>query len=129
MTEAERIAEAEAEVERAKQAVVGTVREITQQFEPHRLIREMWEDAKDKGAGLAEEAVDAIRARPLASTGVVAAIAMFLAREPLIDLAGKLTGGKAKKKSGGKQVKGKRGGKIKPGNRKPKAQQTEKTND
>ena len=39
---------------------------------------------------MAEDAVDAVRARPLAATGVVAAIAMFLAREPLIDLAGKL---------------------------------------
>jgi phage protein D len=60
----------------------------------------MWEDAKDKGADLAENAVDAVRARPLASTGVVAAVAMFLAREPLMELAGKLAG--RKKKTGGK---------------------------
>ena len=49
--------------------------------------------AKEKGADLAEDAVDAVTARPLAATGVVAAIAMFLAREPLIDLAGKLVDG------------------------------------
>ena len=54
--------------------------------------------AKDKGADLAENAVDAVRARPLASTGVVAAIAMFLAREPLIGLAGKLAGKEARKR-------------------------------
>ena len=36
--------------------------------------------------------VDAVRARPVAATGVVAALAMFLAREPLKDLAGKVAG-------------------------------------
>ena len=46
-----------------------------------------------KGADIAEDAVDAVRARPLAATGVVAAIAMFLAREPLFDLAGKVVDG------------------------------------
>ena len=111
MTDEERLADAEADVERTREALVGTLRELTQQFEPHRLVREMWEDAKDKGADLAENAVDAVRARPLASTGVAAAIAMFLAREPLMDLAGKLAGGTKKKKnklSGTKTKQGKR---------------------
>ena len=41
-----------------------------------------------------EDAVDAVRRRPLAAGGVVAAIALFLAREPLKDLAGRLWNGK-----------------------------------
>ena len=57
------------------------------------LARDAWQGAKEKGADLAEDAVDAVRARPLAATGVVAAITMFLAREPLMDLAGKLVDG------------------------------------
>jgi hypothetical protein len=103
MTDGERLEAAEADVERTREALIGTLRELTHQFEPHRLVREMWEDAKDKGADLAENAVDAVRARPLASTGVVAAVAMFLAREPLMELAGKLAG--RKKKTGGKPSK------------------------
>ena len=39
-----------------------------------------------------------MRSRPLTTTGVVAAIAMFLAREPLIDLAGKLASGVGEKR-------------------------------
>ena len=39
---------------------------------------------------MAENAVDAVRNRPLAATGIVAAITLFLAREPLMDLAEKL---------------------------------------
>ena len=55
--------------------------------------QDAWQGAKEKGADLAENTVDAVRARPIAATGVVAAIAMFLAREPLMDLAGKSSTG------------------------------------
>ena len=93
MTEDPRIARAEAAVEAARDRLIDTVQDIAQQLEPRRLIGELWEDAKNKGADLAEEAVDAVKARPLAATGVVAAIAMFLAREPIADLAGKMLDG------------------------------------
>jgi hypothetical protein len=65
---------------------------------PKVLARDAWEGTKSKGADLVEEAVDAVRARPYAATGVVTAVAMFLAREPLLDLAGKLVGGVSGKK-------------------------------
>lgn len=89
---------ARAEVERARHRLVGTFDELQQQFAPHTLMREAWENARDKGADLAENAVDAVRKRPVAATGVVAAIALFIAREPLMDLAGKVAG-KVKKTS------------------------------
>ena len=89
----DRVKTAEFEVDRARAKMIATLQEITQQLQPHRLMEEAWERAKDKGADLAENAVDAVRARPLAATGIVAAVAMFLAREPLMDLAGKLVDG------------------------------------
>ncbi len=94
----ERIKAAEFEVDRTRAKLIATLQEISRQVEPHRLVQEAWEKAKDKGADLAEEAVDAVRARPLAATGVVAAITMFIAREPLMELAAKLVDG-AKGKS------------------------------
>ena len=94
----ERIKSAEFEVDRTRTRLLATLNELSHQFEPHRLMQEVWEKAKGKGADLAEDAVDAVRARPIAATGVVAAITMFLAREPLMDLAGKLVDG-AKGKS------------------------------
>jgi ElaB/YqjD/DUF883 family membrane-anchored ribosome-binding protein len=94
----DRIKSAEFEVDRTRARLLATLNEVSRQFEPHRLMEEVWEKAKDKGADLAEEAVDAVRARPFAATGVVAAVTMFLAREPLMDLAGKLVNG-AKGKS------------------------------
>ena len=94
----EQIKAAEFEVDRARARLLATLNELSSQFQPHRLVQEVWETAKDKGADLAEDAVDAVRARPLAATGVVAAITMFVAREPLMDLAGRVVGG-AKGKS------------------------------
>ncbi len=92
MTE-EQVKAAEFRVNRARAKMISTLQELLQQLQPHRLMEEAWEKAKDKGANLAENAVDAVRARPIAATGVVAAIMMFLAREPLMDLAGKLVDG------------------------------------
>jgi len=38
-----------------------------------------------KGADLAEEAVDAVKKRPLAVSGAIAALTLFLARDPIKD--------------------------------------------
>ena len=69
-----------------------TAQELQERLSPKTLAKGAWQGAKDKGADLAENTVDAVRSRPLAATGAVAAITMFLAREPLMDLAGKLVG-------------------------------------
>jgi ribosomal 50S subunit-associated protein YjgA (DUF615 family) len=95
---------ARAEVEIARKRMLDTLGELQRQFAPRALVREAWETAREKGAELAEETVDAVKARPLAATGVVAAITMFLAREPLMDLAGKLVGGARNKRKERKQT-------------------------
>ena len=77
---------------------MATAHELQERLSPKTLAKGAWQGAKEKGADLAEDAVDAVRSRPLATTGVVAAIAMFLAREPLIDLAGKLASGVGEKR-------------------------------
>ena len=76
--------------------LLGAFKHMQQRFEPSHLARDAWEAAKSKGADVAEDAVDAVAKRPVAATGVVAAIALFLARGPLLDLAGKLVKGKPK---------------------------------
>jgi hypothetical protein len=99
MTESPEIAAARSEVERRRSRLMGTAHELQARLSPGTLAKGAWQGAKEKGADLAEDAVDAVRARPIAATGVVAAITMFLAREPLMDLAGRLVdGAKGKKK-------------------------------
>ena len=92
------IAAARIEVERSRAGVMAAAHELQERLSPKTLAKGAWEGAKEKGANLAEDAVDAVRSRPLAATGVVAAIAMFLAREPLIDLAGRIADGVGEKK-------------------------------
>ena len=90
MTGSPEIAAARAEAERRRSRLMATAQELQVRLSPGTLAKDAWQGAKEKGADLAEDAVDAVRARPFAATGVVAAITLFLAREPLMDLAGKL---------------------------------------
>lgn len=78
------------ETERARARLMDTAQRLQARISPGTLASNAWQGAKEKGADVAENAVDAVRKRPIAATGVVAAIALFLAREPLKDLAGKL---------------------------------------
>ena len=93
MTDTPEVVAARIEAERSRARVMAAAHELQDRLSPKTLAREAWDGAKMKGADLAEDAVDAVRARPAAATGVVAALALFLAREPLMDLAGKLADG------------------------------------
>ncbi len=101
MTDSPEIAAARFEAERRRAQVIATAQELQERLSPKTLARGAWQGAKEKGADLAEDAVDAVRTRPIAATGIVAAITMFLAREPLIELAGKIS-----RRSGKKPKKG-----------------------
>lgn len=79
------------EAERARSQLMGTAHRLQARISPGTLAQNAWDGAKDKGANLAENAVDAVRSRPLTATGIVAALTLFLAREPLMGLAGKAT--------------------------------------
>jgi len=104
--QARTVAEARARADQARAQLMATFDELLGAFkhlqkrlEPSHLAKDAWEAAKSKGVDLAEDAVDAVAKRPMATTGVIAAIAMFLAREPLFDLAGKLVGGNSAKRT------------------------------
>jgi len=102
------------EAERRRARLMSTAHELQDRLSPKTLAKDAWLGAKEKGANIAEHTVDAVKARPVATTGVVAAITMFLAREPLIDFAARVIDGV------GNQKKARRG-------RKAKQDQTEKS--
>jgi len=105
MKDGPEVAAARISVERSRARLMATAHELQDRLSPKRLTRHALQGAKEKGADLAEDAVDAVRSRPLATTGVIAAIAMFLAREPLADLAGKLVDGVSDKRKSRKRRK------------------------
>ena len=98
MTDSPEVAAARSEVERSRARVMATAQELQERLSPKTLAKGAWQGAKEKGADLAENTVDAVKSRPLAATSIVAAITMFLAREPLMDLAGKLAGSVSEKR-------------------------------
>lgn len=95
----DRVTDARRIAEQAQQQLIGTLHELQHRIAPKTLARDAWQGAKSKGANLAEDAVDAVRKRPVAATGIIAAVALFLVREPLIDLADKLVNGKDESKT------------------------------
>lgn len=90
MKDTPEITAARAEADRRRMRLIGSAELLQERLNPKRLTRDAWEGAKDKGADLAENAVDAVRSRPIAAGGTVAAIALFLAREPLMEIVGNL---------------------------------------
>jgi hypothetical protein len=98
MNDSPDIAAARLDVERSRARLMGTAQELQERLSPRTLAKGAWQGAKEKGADMAEDAVDAVRARPIAATGVVAAITIFLAREPLWELATKIAGGVSDKR-------------------------------
>ena len=105
MKDTPELAAARVEAERARGNLMATAHELQDRLSPKTLAKGAWQGAKEKGADLAEDAVDAVRARPVAVTVIVAAITLFLAREPLIDLANKLVDGVSQKKPRRKSAK------------------------
>ena len=100
-----RLAEARRNAEQARakfwasfDALVDYAQDLQDKLTPHNIARDAWDAAKSKGADIAEDAVDAVRKRPVAASTAVAAIALFIAREPLMDLAGKLMSSKGRSK-------------------------------
>lgn len=85
-----RVLEARLRADQAQHRLMQTLHELQARLAPKTLVQNAWEGAKVKGADLAEDAVDAVRKRPVAATGIAAAVALFLAREPLMSLAGKI---------------------------------------
>ena len=90
MTDTPKVAAARIEVERTRAALLDTTKDLQQRLQPKTLASEAWEKAKNKGADLAEDAVDAVKKRPVAVGGLVAALTMFLAREPIKDAVGNI---------------------------------------
>ncbi len=98
------VAEARRKAENARAKLMATVEDaidyaenLQQRLQPSHLAKDAWEAAKSKGADVAEDAVDAVRKRPVIASSAVAAIALFIVREPLMDLADKWLSPKPKK--------------------------------
>jgi len=78
-----RVYEANKRVEAARKQMIDTATELQERLRPGTLASHAWEEVKDRGGELADDAVGAVKARPVAAASVLAAFTLFLARQPI----------------------------------------------
>ena len=86
------IVRARKEAELARQRLTATVGELQHRLSPGTLAGNAWEGVKDKSGELADDAVEAVRARPVAAGAALGAVLLFLARSPIKSAASRLFG-------------------------------------
>jgi hypothetical protein len=74
---------AKREAEQARRRVAATLAELHQRLKPATLASNAWEGVKDKSGELADDAVQAVKGRPVVVSAALAAFTLFLARAPI----------------------------------------------
>lgn len=82
-TGAEQIQRAKIEVELAKKRLHATSTTLQQRLTPGSLANQAWSGVRDKSSELTDDALQAVKDRPMTAAGIFAAFVVFLAREPL----------------------------------------------
>lgn len=77
------IARARRDSLRARSRFETTLAATQARLHPTNLAEEAWDGVKEKGAEVADNAVQAVRSRPAAVSLTLGAVALFLARGPL----------------------------------------------
>ena len=75
--------QAQREATEARQRMASTLGTLQYKLQPGNLMSDAWDGVREKSGELADGAVQAVKDRPLAASGIVAGIALFLAREPI----------------------------------------------
>jgi ElaB/YqjD/DUF883 family membrane-anchored ribosome-binding protein len=87
------IAEAKRTARQARARFDATLAATQARLHPNSLANEAWDEVKEKGAEMADNAVTAVKSRPVAVSAALGAIALFLARAPLKRAATRLLSG------------------------------------
>lgn len=92
---ADEIRLARQEAERSRRRLAATAAELQERLKPGTLASQAWAGVKDKSGDLAEDAVEAVKARPVVVSAALAAFTLFLARSPIKAAVGRLIEGDA----------------------------------
>ena len=80
---AKQIYDARREADAARQRLLATASELQERLRPGTIASNAWEGVKDRSGELADDAVEAVKERPVAAASVLAAFTLFLARRPI----------------------------------------------
>jgi ElaB/YqjD/DUF883 family membrane-anchored ribosome-binding protein len=86
---------AQMEVEQAKRRFASTAGALRYRLRPGTLVNNAWDGVREKGGEVADGAIQAVKERPVTTSGVVAAVLIFLGRDQLWRFASGLFSGRA----------------------------------
>lgn len=89
-----RLEQAQMEVEQAKKRLASTAGALRYRLKPGTLVNNAWDGVRDKGSEMADGAIQAVKDRPVTTSGVVAAVLIFLGRDQLWRFASGLFSGR-----------------------------------
>ena len=81
------ITRARREAELSRRQLMATVGALQDRLKPATIATNAWEGVKDRSTGLADDAVQAVKARPVAASAALGAVTLFLARSPIKSMA------------------------------------------
>jgi hypothetical protein len=84
------ILKAKLEAERARRRLGETATELQQRLKPGTIASNAWDGVKERGGEFAEDAVEAVKARPVPVAAGLAAFTLFLARKPIRHIVSRL---------------------------------------
>ena len=77
------LARAQYEAIQAKKRLTSTAGALQYRLKTGTIVNNAWEGVRDKSSVIADDALQAVKDRPRAASGVLAAIFIFLVRHPL----------------------------------------------
>jgi hypothetical protein len=77
------ILQARRRAELARRNLLATTTELQQRLKPGTIASNAWEGVTEKASDVADGAVEAVKARPVAVSAALGAFTLFLARQPI----------------------------------------------
>ena len=74
----------------ARKRLVSTAGALQYRLKPGTIATNAWEGVRDKSTHMADDALQVVKERPAAASGVAVAILVFLARHPLMRTASRI---------------------------------------
>ena len=95
-----RLSQARYDAEQAKKRLSSTLGALQYRLKPATLANNAWEGVRDKSSEMADDALQAVKERPVAASGLLAGLLVFLARGPLRRGASRIFSGGDKDEEG-----------------------------
>jgi hypothetical protein len=77
------ILKAKREAEHARKELIATAHALQTRLKPGTIVGNAWDGVKERGTDIAENTVEAVKARPYPVAAGLAAFTLFLARKPI----------------------------------------------